>query len=108
MASFVVISSGLIVGSLFNGQSLGTDGAFSRGGAILFSIVFLSWLQMSELAKTLSGRTIIARHIDYALYRPFAVCTARVLVDIPTIFVQALLFTVIMYFLTDLDLNAAK
>ncbi|KAI4781789.1 putative ABC transporter, partial [Aureobasidium sp. EXF-8845] len=38
---FIIIANGLIVGSLFYGQSLNTDGAFSRGGSLFFSILFL-------------------------------------------------------------------
>ena len=31
---FIIISNGLIVGSLFYGQSLDTSGAFARGGTL--------------------------------------------------------------------------
>jgi len=66
---FVIIANGLIVGSLFYGESLDTSGAFSRGGAIFFSILFLGWLQLTELIKAVSGRAVVARHHDYALYK---------------------------------------
>ena len=47
-----------------------TAGAFTRGGTAFFSILFLGWLQLSELLKAVSGRVVIARHRDYAFYRP--------------------------------------
>lgn len=53
---FIIISMGFIVGSLFFNQPDTTAGAFSRGGTIFFSIVFLGWLQLSELMKAVSGR----------------------------------------------------
>jgi len=53
---FIIISNGLIVGSLFYGQPNNTEGAFSRGGTAFFSILFLSWLQLTELMKAVSGR----------------------------------------------------
>jgi len=62
---------------------MNTGGAFSRGGALFFSILFLGWLQLSELMKAVSGRAIIARHKGYAFYRPSAVVVARVLQDFP-------------------------
>jgi ATP-binding cassette subfamily G (WHITE) protein 2 (SNQ2) len=93
---FIIIANGLIVGSLFYGQSTDTAGAFSRGGTLFFSVVFLGWLQLSELMKAVSGRTIIARHNDYAFYRPSAVVIARVLQDFPMLFVQVIPFSVIM------------
>ncbi|CZS90679.1 probable ATP-binding multidrug cassette transport protein [Rhynchosporium graminicola] len=105
---FIIISNGLIVGSLFYGQSTDTAGAFSRGGTIFFSILFLGWLQLSELMKAVSGRTIIARHNDYAFYRPSAVVIARVLQDLPLILVQVIPFSIIMYFLTGLDVDVSK
>jgi ATP-binding cassette, subfamily G (WHITE), member 2, SNQ2 len=93
---FIIFSIGLIVGSLFYGQSTDTGGAFSRGGSLFFSVVFLGWLQLSELMKAVSGRTIIARHNDYAFYRPSAVVIARVLQDLPMLFVQVIPFSIIM------------
>lgn len=105
---FIIISIGLIVGSLFHGQSLDTSGAFSRGGTLFFSILFLGWLQLTELMKAVSGRAITARHNDYSFYRPSAVVIARVLQDLPTLFVQVSLFSIIVYFMTGLDVSAGK
>ena len=105
---FIIVSNGLIVGSLFYGQSFDTSGAFSRGGTAFFSILFLGWLQLSELMKAVSGRAVVARHHDYAFYRPSAVAIARVITDLPMVIVQVIVFGVIMYFLTDLDKTASK
>ena len=105
---FIIISNGLIVGSLFYGQPTNTAGAFSRGGTAFFSILFLGWLQLSELMKAVSGRVVIARHREYAFYRPSAVSLARVLADFPIIFAQVIPFTIIMYFLTQLDVDVSK
>lgn len=105
---FIIISNGLIVGSLFYGESLDTEGAFTRGGALFFSILFLGWLQLTELMKAVSGRAVVARHKDYAFYRPSAVSIARVVVDLPVIFIQVCLFGVIMYFMCNLDVVAGK
>lgn len=105
---FIIISNGLIVGSLFYGQPLNTAGAFSRGGSLFFSILFLGWLQLSELMKAISGRVVVARHKDYGMYRPSAVTLARVLTDFPVLFVQVVIFGIIMYFMTGLDVDASK
>ena len=105
---FIIISNGLIVGSLFYGESLSTSGAFSRGGAVFFSILFLGWLQLSELMKAVSGRAVVARHRDYAFYRPSAVSMARVITDIPVIGVQVAIFGLTMYFMCNLDVEVSK
>ncbi|EOD44328.1 putative abc drug exporter protein [Neofusicoccum parvum UCRNP2] len=106
--AFIIISNALIVGSLFYGEPLSTEGAFSRGGALFFSILFLGWLQLSELMKAVSGRLVVARHKDYAFYRPSAVSIARVVTDLPMVLVQVIVFAIIMYFMTNLDVDAGK
>jgi len=93
---FIIIANALIVGSLFHGQSKDTSGTFSRGGTLFFSIVFLGWLQLSELMKAMSGRNIISRHREYAFYRPSAVVVARFVQDLPLILCQVIPFSIIM------------
>lgn len=105
---FIIISNVLIVSSLFHGQSLGTSGAFSRGGGLFFSCVFLGWMQLTELMPAVSGRSIIARHRGYAFYRPSAVSIARIIVDFPLIFAMAVPFTIAVYFMMGLDVSASQ
>jgi ATP-binding cassette, subfamily G (WHITE), member 2, PDR len=105
---FIIVANSLIVGSLFYGESLDTGGAFARGGALFFSIIFLGWLQLTELMPAVSGRTIIARHRDYAFYRPSAVSIARVVADLPAIFAMVILFGIVVYFLAGLDVDVSK
>ena len=105
---FIILTNGLILGSLFYGQSNDTSSAFSRGGVAFISILFLGWLQLSELIKAVSGRVVIHRHKEYAFYRPSAVALARVLADFPQIFAMSVPFTIIMYFLGGLDVDVSK
>ncbi|KAI0404625.1 ABC-2 type transporter-domain-containing protein [Xylaria palmicola] len=105
---FIIISNGLIVGSIYYNEPFSTAGAFTRGGAGFFSIVFLGWLQLTELAKAVSGRAVAARQKDYAFYRPSAVTLARVITDFPVLFVQVVIFGIIMYFMTNLDRDVSK
>ncbi|KAJ9614719.1 ATP-binding cassette transporter snq2 [Knufia peltigerae] len=106
--AFIIVANALIIGSLFYGESLDTAGAFPRGGALFFSVLFLGWLQLTELMRAVSGRVVVARHRDYAFYRPSAVVIARVLLDLPVIAVQAVVFTIILYFMANLDVEAGK
>lgn len=97
---FIIISCSLILGSLFHNQPTTTAGAFSRGGTSFISILFLGWLQLSELMKAVSGREVIGRHKEYAFYRPSAVSLARVLTDFPMLLAQSIVFCIIFYFMT--------
>lgn len=105
---FIAIANALIVSSLFYGESLNTSGAFARGGVLFFSVLFLGWLQMTELMPAVSGRTMIQRHRDYAFYRPSAVSIARVVVDFPFLAILVSVFGIITYFLSGLDVDAGK
>jgi len=106
--AFIILSNGLIVGSLFYGEPSNTEGAFTRGGALFFSILFLGWLQLSELHKAVMGRAVIARQKDYAFYRPSAVSIARFLVDFPVLLPQVIFFGIIMFFMTNLTVSAGR
>ncbi|KAH9904093.1 ABC-2 type transporter-domain-containing protein [Xylariomycetidae sp. FL2044] len=105
---FIIISNGLIVGSIYYDEPFSTAGAFTRGGALFFSILFLGWLQLTELMKAVSGRAVVARHRDYAFYRPSAVSIARIIQDFPVIFIQVCIFGLTMYFMTNLDVEVSK
>ncbi|KAK4125191.1 hypothetical protein N657DRAFT_569796 [Parathielavia appendiculata] len=105
---FTIISNGLIVGSLFYDTPSSTAGAFLRGGVVFFAVIFLGWLQLAELMKAVSGRNIVARHKDYAFYRPSAVTLARALVDLPILVFQVIVFILLVYFMTGLDVQPGK
>lgn len=75
---------------------------------MFFSVLFLGWMQLSELMKAVSGRSVVARHKDYAFYRPSAVSVARVVTDFPIILAQVCIFCVVMYFMCSLDIVASK
>ncbi|OAA71137.1 ABC transporter [Cordyceps fumosorosea ARSEF 2679] len=105
---FSIITNALVVSSMFYGQPLDTSGAFSRCGAIFFSLFFFSWVQLAELMPAVQGRIIGARHEEYAFYRPSAVTIARFIIDIPSIFCMVVPFSLIMYFMTGLDVSVSK
>ncbi|KAK4169775.1 putative ABC transporter [Cladorrhinum sp. PSN259] len=105
---FTIISNGFLVGSLFYNTPSSTAGAFLRGGVTFMSVIFLGWLQLAELMKAVSGRGIVARHKEYAFYRPSAVNLARALVDLPVLLCQCIVFGIIMYFMAGLDVDAGK
>ncbi|KAK0612478.1 ABC-2 type transporter-domain-containing protein [Bombardia bombarda] len=104
----IILSIALIVGSLFYNSPPSTAGAFLRGGVAFFSIIFLGWLQLSELMKAVTGRVVVARHTEYAFYRPSAVNLARALTDFPMLILQTVLFNIIFYFMTGLDREPGK
>lgn len=105
---FIIVSNSLIIGSLYYNQPFSTAGAFTRGGTCFFSIVFLGWLQLTELMKAVGGRAVATRQKDYAFYRPSAISLARVITDFPVLIVQVVIFSIIVYFMTNLDRDVSK
>ncbi|EOR04827.1 Brefeldin A resistance protein [Wallemia ichthyophaga EXF-994] len=97
-----------VVASMFYGEPQSSSGAFSRGGILFFSILFIGWLQLPELFDAVSGRVIIQRQREFAFYRPSAVVFARAIVDIPILFGCVTLMSIIVYFLASLQYTAGQ
>ncbi|KAK9760734.1 hypothetical protein K7432_014928 [Basidiobolus ranarum] len=103
-----VLIQGFVYGSVFYMMSLNSTGAFQRGGALLSSLLFNAFLSQAELPNVLAGRMTLQKHKSYAMYHPSAFHIARVVTDIPIVFVQCLMYSIIAYFMFGLDRDAGK
>ncbi|KAG0784732.1 hypothetical protein G6F16_008005 [Rhizopus arrhizus] len=101
-----VLIQSLITASCFFKMHADGAGAFSRGGALFFAVLFNSFISQSELMSFLMGRPILEKHKQYALYRPSAFYIAQVVMDVPYAIVQVLLFEICAYFMMGLKLTA--
>ncbi|CAZ83268.1 unnamed protein product [Tuber melanosporum] len=98
----------LIIGSLFFGIDRTSEGTFEIGGTLFFNIVVIGWMQMYEAIDMTVGRSITSKHTTFAFYRPSALVLAKSLVDLPILMVQCSLYTVVLYFMAGLEVNAGK
>ncbi|KAI8366704.1 ABC-2 type transporter-domain-containing protein [Radiomyces spectabilis] len=103
-----VVIKGLIMASVFYKMPLDGTGAFSRGGAFLFSLLFNALIAQSELAAFMQGRRVLEKHKHFALYHPSAFYIAQVISDLPLALVQVIIFEICVYFLMGLVLDAGK
>jgi ABC-type multidrug transport system ATPase subunit/ABC-type multidrug transport system permease subunit len=103
----ILIQSLIMASCFFNIPNDGS-GAFSRGGAIFFSVLFNALISQTELVNFLMGRPILEKHKQYALYRPSAFYVAQVIMDVPYALVQVLLFEICAYFMMGLNLTAGR
>jgi ABC-type multidrug transport system ATPase subunit/ABC-type multidrug transport system permease subunit len=101
-----ILIQSLITASCFFKMATDGAGAFSRGGALFFAVLFNSFISQSELVNFLMGRPILEKHKQYALYRPSAFYIAQVVMDIPYALVQVFLFEICAYFMMGLKLTA--
>lgn len=85
-----ILIQSLITASCFYNIPNNGSGAFSRGGAIFFSVLFNALVSQTELVNFLMGRPILEKHKQYALYRPSAFYVAQVVMDVPYALVQGL------------------
>jgi ABC-type multidrug transport system permease subunit len=94
--------------SIFFGFLLPATGAFTRGGVLFFSLLFNTLISQAELPQVFQGRPVLYKLKHYAMYRPSSFGLAQIVVDIPIILVQNLLFSVVLYFLAGLQRTPGK
>lgn len=96
----------LIVGSLFYGTP-DTTASFASRGAVLFVAILANALTaISQIPSLYAQRPIVEKHASYRFYHPATEAVAGVLSDIPIKFVSAVIFNVILYFLSGLRREA--
>ncbi|KAL0086733.1 ABC-2 type transporter-domain-containing protein [Phycomyces blakesleeanus] len=103
-----ILIQSLITASCFFKLPLTGTGAFSRGGALFFSVIFNAFVSQTELVRFLTGRPVLEKHKQYALYRPSAFYIAQMIMDIPYALAQVALFAVCSYFMMGLNLTAGR
>lgn len=106
IASHVVIA--LIVGSAFYGNPESTDGFFARGSVLFIAILMNALTAISEINSLYAQRPIVEKQASYAFYHPATEAMAGVLSDIPIKFMTAIVFNIILYFMTGLRREPAQ
>ncbi|KAJ5825703.1 CDR ABC transporter [Penicillium riverlandense] len=98
----LIVFQALIVGSLFYNLPDTTSGVFTRGGVMFFILLFNALLALAELTATFGSRPILMKHKSFSFYRPSAYALAQVVVDVPLVFIQVVLFDLVVYFMANL------
>lgn len=102
------IIQALVCGSLFYNMPDTSESIFTRPGLLFFPIIYFILESMSETTGSFSGRPILARHKLFGLYRPTAFCVANAVTDIPVVLLQISAFSLIIYFMSALQMDAGK
>ncbi|OAQ31960.1 hypothetical protein K457DRAFT_71238 [Linnemannia elongata AG-77] len=103
-----MIIKAAVVGTCFLLLPTTSNGAFTRGGVLFFSLLFNALISQAELPQALQGRPILYKLKNYAMYRPSSFGLAQIVLDIPVILVHNILFSVVLYFLSGLQRTAGK
>ena len=100
------LAQALIAGSLFYNAPNNSAGLFVKSGALFFSLLFNSLMAMSEVTNSFTGRPILLKHKSFALYHPAAFCIAQIAADIPVLLFQVSQFSIVLYFMVGLKMDA--
>ncbi|PCH00277.1 CDR ABC transporter [Penicillium occitanis (nom. inval.)] len=99
----MILFLALIVGSLFYNLQPTSSGVFPRGGVMFYILLFNSLLALAELTAAFETRPILLKHKAFSFYRPSAYALAQVVVDMPLVAIQVIIFDLIVYFMSDLS-----
>lgn len=100
------LAQALIAGSLFYNAPDNSAGLFVKSGALFFALLFNSLLAMSEVTDSFTGRPVLIKHKRFALYHPGAFCIAQIAADIPVLLIQVSQFSIVLYFMVGLKMDA--
>lgn len=103
---FTSLVIAIITGTVWLDLPKTSDGAFTRGGVLFIALLFNAFQAFSELASTMLGRPIINKHRAFSFHRPSALWIAQIGVDLLFSSVQILVFSIIVYFMTNLVRDA--
>jgi ATP-binding cassette subfamily G (WHITE) protein 2 (SNQ2) len=98
----------LIMGSLFYNIPATTTGAFSRGGVIFFALLYNALASLAEISHAFDNRPILLKQKGYSFYHPSAEALQKVVTDLPVKSITIIVFTIILYFLADLNRTAGQ
>lgn len=106
LKQLLTIILSFVTGSLFYQAPSTSAGLFSKGGTVFISVISFGLIALSEVTDSFSGRPVLAKHKDFALYHPAAFCLAQITTDIPIVIAQVTSYSLIVYFLVGLKQDA--
>ncbi|WWC86557.1 uncharacterized protein L201_001434 [Kwoniella dendrophila CBS 6074] len=93
---------GLIISSVFYNLQDTTDSFYARGSLLFFAVLLNAFGAALEILTLYAQRPIVEKHARYAFYHPSAEAFASMLVDMPYKVLNAILFNLVLYFMTNL------
>ncbi|OWB61708.1 hypothetical protein B5S29_g2610 [[Candida] boidinii] len=100
------IIQSLIIGSLFYKTPSSTAGAFGKGGVVFFALFYFVIMGLAEIASIFLDKPILKKQKGYSFFHPSAELIANVITVLPVKIFAIACFSLILYFLADLKLDA--
>jgi ATP-binding cassette subfamily G (WHITE) protein 2 (PDR) len=101
-AVFGNIVLSLIISSMFFNLKADTGSFYPRAALLFFAILMNAFASALEIMTLWQQRPIVEKHKKYALYHPSAEGFSSMLVEMPSKIVTAIVFNLVLYFMTNL------
>ncbi|KAJ9247238.1 hypothetical protein DTO207G8_8210 [Paecilomyces variotii] len=92
----------LVIASIFYNLQPDTNSFFQRSALLFFSVLMNAFGCGLEMLTLYAQRGIVEKHSRYALYHPSAEAFASMLMDLPYKVLNAIIYNLILYFMTNL------
>lgn len=102
------IIQALVCGSLFYNLANDSSSIFLRPGVLFFPVLYFLLESLSETVGSYMGRPILSRQKRFGFYRPTAFAIANAITDIPVVLIQVTCFSLILYFMAALQMDAGR
>ncbi len=99
---FAALVQSLVIGSAMYNITDETVGAFSRGGVVFFSCLYFAIMTLAETPAFFLDKMVLNKQYGYNLFHPSAELIAKQLVQFPIRFIAITIFSIIIYFLSNL------
>ena len=70
--------------------------------------MFNALLALAEQTAAFESKPILLKHKSFSFYRPAAFAIAQTVVDVPLVFIQVIIFNVLIYFMANLARTASQ
>lgn len=105
--AIVQIVLSLIIGSIFYNSPNSSSAFFQKGAVIFFAVLMNALITMNEIMQLYSQRRIVEKQERYAFVHPFTEALASSVSDLPVKILRCSIFSVILYFMTNLRREAS-
>ncbi|KAG8164849.1 hypothetical protein KVR01_005124 [Diaporthe batatas] len=92
----------LIISSVFYNLQMTTSSFFQRGALLFFACLMNAFASALEILTLYAQRPIVEKHARYAMYHPSAEAISSMLCDLPYKVLNAIVFNLTLYFMTNL------
>ncbi|KAI8587104.1 ABC-2 type transporter-domain-containing protein [Geranomyces variabilis] len=92
----------IVVGSAFLKLPATPAGAFSRGGAIFFGVLYNCLGALASVPLVIQGRAVSSKHKSYKLYRTYLNPVVMQFTDVPISFAMVIVWSCINYWMVGL------